>query len=135
MWGLKTRCSDSKIGTGRVIRRRYMCRTSSATQDFQRVTFVMLSLHFLFTTKPTLVCLSVVCLRVVQQVATLESGENLLFSSDSSKPYHVSPHVVFLQFFFQLLHVFVCSVSSVPTLCVAIFSRLPHEWGGGGSSL
>ena len=46
-------------------------------------------------------------LRVVQQVATLESGDTLLFSSDFSEPYYVTFHDVFFQFFFQLLNVFI----------------------------
>ena len=52
-------------------------------------------------------CLSIVGLRVVQQVATLESCETFLFSSDFSEPYHVPFHVVFFQFFFQFMHVFI----------------------------
>ena len=52
-------------------------------------------------------CLSIVGLRVVQQVATLESCETVLFSSYFSEPYHVPFHVVFFQFFFQLLHVLI----------------------------
>ena len=52
-------------------------------------------------------CLSIVGLRVVQQVATVESCETFLFSSDFSEPYHVPFHIVFFQFFFQFLHVFI----------------------------
>ena len=48
-------------------------------------------------------CLSVVGLRVVQHVATLESVETFLFSLDFSEPSHVPFHVVF----FQFLHVLV----------------------------
>ena len=43
-------------------------------------------------------CLSIVGLRVVQQVATLESCETFLFSSDFYEPYHIPFHVVFFQF-------------------------------------
>ena len=80
-------------------------RTSSATLELPEDTLVMLSFHFLFTRKPTCTCLSIVGLRVVQQVATLESCETFLFSSEFSEPYHVPFHVVFFQFFFQLSHV------------------------------
>ena len=52
-------------------------------------------------------CLSIVGLIVVQQVATLESGETFIFSSDFSESYHVPFLVVFFQFFFTLLHLLV----------------------------
>ena len=84
-----------------------MRRTSSATLEFPEDILVMLSFHFLFTRKPTPACPLSVGLRVVQKVATLESCETFLFSSDLSEPYHVPFHVGFFQFFFQFLHVFI----------------------------
>ena len=67
-------------------------------------------------------CLSTVGLRVVQQVATLESCETFLFSSDFSEPYHVPFH----GFFSSSSSSCTCSsFSNVLTLYVAIFSRSP----------
>ena len=52
--------------------------------------------------------MSIVGLRVVQQVTTLEGCETFLFSSDFSEPYITSNFMLFyLQFFFQVLHVFI----------------------------
>ena len=45
--------------------------------------------------------MSDVGLRVVQQVATLASGETFIFSSEFSEPYHVPFHAVFFQFLFH----------------------------------
>ena len=83
-----------------------MRRTGSATLELPEDTLVMLAFHFFFY-EETYTCLSIVGLRVVQQVATLESCETFLFSSDFSVAYHVPFHVVFFQFFFQFLHVFI----------------------------
>ena len=80
-----------------------MRRTSSATLELPEGILVMLSFHFLFTRKPTPAC-PIVGLRVVHQVATLESCENFLFASDFSEPFHVPFDVVFFRFFFQFLH-------------------------------
>ena len=52
-------------------------------------------------------CLPIVGFRVVKQVATLESSETLLVSSDFSEPYHVPFHVICFQFFNKFLHVFI----------------------------
>ena len=83
-----------------------MRRTSSATLELPEFLLCCLSISCLRGNLHT-VCLSIVGLRVVQQVATLESCETFLFSSDFSEPYHVPFHVVFFQFFFQFLHVFI----------------------------
>ena len=86
----------------------------------------MLSFHFLFMRKPTLACPLLASECYVQQVATLESCETFLFSSDFSESYHVPFHIVFFQFIFQL---FTCSsLSNVLTLYVAIVSRSPRVW-------
>ena len=58
---------------------------------------VVLSNKYVPSFLPSYTCLSIVGLRVVQQVATLESCETFLFSSDFSEPYHVPFHVVFFQ--------------------------------------
>ena len=63
-----------------------MRRTSSATLKFPEVYIVMLSFDFLIMRKPTL---SVVCLRVVQKVATRQSVETFLFSSDLFGNYQI----------------------------------------------
>ena len=79
--------------------------------------------------KEAYACLTVVCLRVVHQVATLESGETFLSSSDFFDPYQVSFHVFSISTYSNSC---TCSfISNVLTLCVAIFSLSPL---GGGSS-
>ena len=81
-----------------------MRRTSSVTLEFPEDTLVMLSFNVLVY-EEAYTCVSIVGLRVVQQVATLESCETFLFSSDFTEPCHVPFHVVFFQFFFQFLHI------------------------------
>ena len=71
--------------------------------------------------------MSIVGLRVVRQMATLESCETFLFSSDFSEPCHVPFHIVLFQFYLPVLaraHILV----NVLTLYVAIFSRSPLVW-------
>ena len=101
-----------------------MRRTSSATPRGYSCYVVFPFLVY----EETYTCLSIVGLRVVQQVATLESCENFLFASDFSEPYHVPFHVVFFRFFFQFLHTNVHFFSNVLTLYVSIFGRSPLVW-------
>ena len=82
-----------------------MRRTSSATLEYPDDTLVMLHFHFVFVYEEAYTCLFIDGIIVVQQVATLESCETVLLSSDFAVPYHVPFHVAFFPFFFQLLHV------------------------------
>ena len=73
-------------------------------------------------------CLTVVCLRVLHRVATLEGGEMFLSSSNFFDPYHY-------QVSFQVFSISTSSnyctcsfISNVLTLYVAIFSRAPFGW-------
>ena len=76
--------------------------------NLQRILCYTCYVVFLFLVyEETYTCLSIVGLRVVQQVATLNSCETFLFSSDFSESYHVPFHVVFFQFIFPFLHVFI----------------------------
>ena len=72
-----------------------MRRTSSATLEFPEDTLVMIVVFPFLVYEEAYTCLSTVGLRVVQQVATLESYETFLFSSDFSEPYHVPFHGFF----------------------------------------
>ena len=69
-----------------------MRRTSSATLELPEDTrSCYIVFPYLVYGEPTPSCLSIVGLRVVQQVATLESCETFLFSSDFSEPYISRP--------------------------------------------
>ena len=102
-----------------------MRRTSSATLEFPEDTLVMLSFHFLFTRKPTPACPLLTSELPTMQVATLESCESFLFSSDFSEPSYVHFHVFSFSFSSSSSHK-CSSLCNVLTLYVAIFSRTPQ---------
>ena len=68
-----------------------MRRISSATLELPARGYSCYIVFPFLVYEETYTCLSIVGLRVVQQVATLESCETFLFSSDFSEPYHVRP--------------------------------------------
>ena len=97
-----------------------MRRTGSVTLKFPEVYIVMLSFHFLFMRKPTL---SVVCLRVVQKVATRQSVETFLFSSDLFGNYQIpmmfpfSSFPVLVRALILVIFLLCCDLQSLHLTC------------------
>ena len=102
-----------------------MRRTSSATLEFPEDTLVMLSLHFLFTRKPTPAC-PLLASAWYSRWPLWRDVELSYFLRTSPSP--ITSHFMLFSFSSSSSSCSCSSLSNVLTLYVAIFSRSPLVW-------